>query len=322
MSLVYLLQVCRVDFTGENLIEFTDALFDGCSSSANGGAVYVDNQDAIASLLQCSFIRCQTLKNGAAVSFHGSVFNGGRLACVSGTAAASASACFVQTNDAVLPLSLNHSLAIRGNSAMKAFEFLSNGGSRAAQHLANLNISFNNAELEDVALSIQSSQSSLFIAHLILSQNQGDNLMDFAAIRLPDIRCLACVRNVGTSNGVGIPHALISTAANIKFADCVFIANRFDTFIMSWSDELIATFVRCVLPRGPLAVSPESLQIVTANCTFQEVGDVLIDSGFCPTMLPQTPTATAFFTRSLLPPIRYWVIRVSMFMTAAMTSVG
>jgi hypothetical protein len=43
------------------------------------------------------------------------------------------------------------------------------------------------------------------------------------------------------------------------------------------------------------------MRIETTNCTIQEDGEAVVDSGFCPTIIPRTAAPTEYFT----PPLNY-----------------
>jgi hypothetical protein len=287
-------------------------MFQDCANAEIGGAMYISHYSATVSLVCCSFVRCHSQKDGGGIFCSSNSFDASILWFINGNAAGIGSASCVHTKDASFALSLNHSVAIGGVSGAKALDFSSNAGGRGARTLTHLNISLNRAANEDAALSIVWALSPLSVTHLFVSINEGDQLFHLDGARLPMIRCITCVHNTGTANGGDIPPGLVHIIGSIEFTECVFLGNDFNHFVTSLIQNVIATFVGCVLPSNPIT-SGAGVRIETVNCTVQEGSDAVIDAGFCPTKLEATPMPTDFFTPPLKLGMRYKIVRVAIF---------
>jgi hypothetical protein len=182
-------------------------------------------------------------------------------------------------------------------------DLASRGVGRAVSSFRYLNLSGNSVLRGDAALSIDWN-NDLSVAHVIVEYNEGDILLFLDGSRLRSIQCITCVRNTDRVDGEDYSHGILYTDQSVRLAECVFVGNTYRTFVASWGD-ITLTLIGCVLPPGTLIGTQDWVQVETANCTVQKDGEAMIDSGFCPTIIPRTSRPTAFFT----PPLNYKYLR-------------
>jgi hypothetical protein len=113
-------QAGRVDYSQQKQIALCDAIFDTCQSIGPGAGTAIIHQSALELFFCCSFVRCQTGSEGAALVVMSDVFDGQSMSCQLGSAEFYASTSAVRTTNREIPLKLHSSVATFGTTQVTA----------------------------------------------------------------------------------------------------------------------------------------------------------------------------------------------------------
>jgi hypothetical protein len=306
------------NYSSELLVNLSNSVYDGCTSTTAGGAIYVGNGSTIFILLNCEFIRCHSSRQGGCIFFNGSsasVFGFRGINC---STVSNAAFLYLQANSSATgSILLNESTGFHGTSRSWSFHavFLPDPASPGCFGIAILlNSSFNFADSVSSALDL-GEHYSFSISLCRFHSNSPRNT--FLIYTRPidgneQLECLEFFNNSATSVGSANPGFII-VLSNCTFRYCIFNLNHFDYFLSGFNGLVgTASFSVCIFSESQLFATGRA-NLTTTQCSFQLTGILPLDVFHCG-IAPTSSYATVHFTCfQAMYRIRNMITRYSLF---------
>jgi hypothetical protein len=285
--------------------------FDGCSSSADGGAVYIDSISGTATIVDCAFLNCSTTKTSGGGGGGLRLLAGESLlsrcsfvTCRSGDIAACASLEVL----GALPLNCTEMTSIGATAQFYTFVFLSYSSESSASRFGDGNVSESRTSGCGSAMEFRGGDSLIFEFYEI-QWNTGVNCILFDCETVLRTRCLGVRWNVcsgseafaglfSAQTALTIEDSVISGNIVNYFVDSrftvTFLNCHFDGFSFSTTGGGVPATVDCFTDGANLSWAPGCSAIVP--CTISRTSSVT--AAVSPTVMPTETVSSPPMTRS------------------------
>jgi hypothetical protein len=221
-------------FTGGDVV-LIDETFDSCSSSTNGGAVFISAWSG--TIVGCAFLICSTVGDGGGLYLLANEILVSRCSFVTCHAGLNAASAWVDATGAV-PVNWTETTSIGATCERNTFVFSGSSSESYWPRFAYGNVTSSHTVAWGSGLECETYR--LIFEFCEIESNQGQNCILFYFQTLPRIRCLAVRSNIcsGSDFFVGLFYA----QAAFTIEDSVITGNTVNYLVDSPST---ATFRNC-----------------------------------------------------------------------------
>jgi hypothetical protein len=304
-------------FTSSSTTEtIKDAIFDGCHSTSNGGAIYLAISSLSADIISCTFLNCSSDGGGGAIyfsGFHLSILQSSTFSCVAAQEGTSLYAYYA-TSPATFQFS--DGASVGGSSQSGTFCFFAGSSTGSESSIERANVTGNTVSTYGAAVYFNQSDTVRFQFCEIRS-NEGSNCICFSSYQTDLIRCLSIRSNIADDRDTTY-QGLFFAYKSMTISESVIAGNNASLLVHGWDDSELVTFSNCHF---------DAFEQEVSGVTFSMVG-CLTDGnefpGLPPTCLTQTisPINNRSVTGTFTQPLqilfharKMWIVRFGCFLT-------